>query len=395
MKVCPKSFHYFFWLGCLALTIIPLQACFVSAQEEEDVTLQAKELAVVAYVSWWSLDPTGYHPCIYLELENTSGKDLSGQLIRFQSMFVDRRYGDVVRAREEFRQSLGPRHRLKVALLADKAFQLPIDVNAWPRMDCKVMYRLGNAGDEGTRTLLITSLKNQTMTLEEAEQEISKIQPFSQTQLPSYYRGNQPAHGQPTAKPLAASALTLKSRLKQRSKPETIASVLSHTTMPGLGSDFYNFEKVFGLPASTDTKDPGWTWAIFHKTNPALSLYVGSKGQTGKVDAILLELPCLEVQSEAHLFSLAKCLAGNLRNERLGPPIRSVRYLQSGRSEFVSSSAQRLQIAFWTPRGNTIETNTYILLLSRLPQPIGEWFGQHTKLTSILHPLSKLLTSNP
>ncbi len=29
------------------------------------------------YIAWWMHDATGYHPAIYLKLQNTSGADMS------------------------------------------------------------------------------------------------------------------------------------------------------------------------------------------------------------------------------------------------------------------------------------------------------------------------------
>src|SRR5262249_35725340 len=68
----------------------------VSAREGDsdfaDPQPVSNKLSAISYVTWWSHDATttgGYRPSILLKLENYSGKDLTGQLIRFQARFTD------------------------------------------------------------------------------------------------------------------------------------------------------------------------------------------------------------------------------------------------------------------------------------------------------------------
>jgi hypothetical protein len=354
-------------------------------------------LVAVSYVTGWALDPTGYHPAILVEIENAGASDLSGKMIRFQGMFTDVREGQVVRARDEIRKRLPPRHRTYLWLQANAPFQLPIDVSAWPRMDCKVMYRVGDVGDEGTRTLLVTSLKTQAITRDDAVIEISKIPPFSQTALPSYYQSSR-ARPRTTPstppKPLAASAgtLTLPPHLKQpaANANSSVVSFLSSRAMPGIGDDFYEFEKLFGLPAGTDAKAAGWTWALYKNEKPAVSVFTGSRGQTGKVDVLVVEIPGSEIKGEAMIDELGKSLSGKLKGQKLGQAVRSVRYLPAGRTQFVTRTAPGYRFSYLTPRGSDPQHNTYVLMLSRVPGAIDTLMADHTRRSPLLRPLSGL-----
>ena len=54
---------------------------------------------MLGYVTWWSHDAVGYHPAIQLKVENTSGQDLSGTIIRFQARFTDLQLEELIRAK--------------------------------------------------------------------------------------------------------------------------------------------------------------------------------------------------------------------------------------------------------------------------------------------------------
>ncbi len=400
----PNSWHF----AVLALLLTAVGICGpLKAQNDEppDHSSSAQgPLAAAVYASGWALDATGYHPAVLIEVENAGNTDLSGQLIRFQAMFADRRDGQVVRAREELRKNLAPRHRTYVWLQSSTPFQLPIDIAAWPRMDVKVMYRIGEVGDEGTHTLFITDLRTQTTTKDDALIEMSRIQPFSQTKPPAYYQSaRRGASASATAKatparrgppkPLAAppaAALKPPPTNPASDNRSTLLAFVSSRAMPGIGDDFYDFERVFGLPAGTDAKSAGWTWALYKKEQPALSVFTGSKGQTGKVDILVMSVPAADAGSESTIEQIARTLAGKLKTQKLGAPVRSVRYLPSGRTQFVTRSAPGYKLSYLTPRGAAPESNTYVIILSRLPGALDVFLSEHSKRSELLRPLSPL-----
>jgi hypothetical protein len=160
--------------------------------------------------------------------------------------------------------------------------------------------------------------------------------------------------------------------------------------MPGIGDDFYDFEKLFGLPAGTDVKSAGWTWAMYKKEQPALTIFTGSKGQTGKVDVVVLSIPAADALNESAVEQIAGALAGKLKKQKLSAPTRSVRYLPSGRTQFVTRTAPGYRLSYLTPRGTDPEANTYVLILSRLPGAIDAFIAEQSKRSELLRPLSTL-----
>ncbi|MBI4532639.1 MAG: hypothetical protein HY711_01730 [Candidatus Melainabacteria bacterium] len=369
-----------------------------ASQELHRSTKAREHLSAVAEVTWWSLDPTGYHPAVLVKIENTSGKDLSGQLIRLQGRFMDVQSGMVTVARKEIRQAFVPGQEIYIALRAPQPYQLPIDVNAWPQMECKVMCRVGNVGDEGTQTLIISKLESVTMTDDDAYQKLSKVLEFRQVPEDEGYAPDKQEHKTAPVKPLKASAASLRTptRVKAASHPasnhKSIVSYVCSHAMPGIGDDFYFFEKTYGLPAATDSSQSSWCWASYTKTNPRMTVFTGSKGVTGKVDVLMLELPALEVKDESTLIAVGKSLSGKFKAQKLSNPTRSVRYLSVGRTQLVTFAAPSYQLTYLTPRGTSTDNKTYILILSKPAGPIETILAEQTKLSPILHQFSSFFS---
>ena len=150
-------------LALISLTTFCRKAYCLNADE------RPKRISVIGYVTWWSHDAVGYHPAILLKVENTSGQDLSGTVIRFQARFTDLRNGYVTVARQEKRTDFAYHQQIPLMLRGPSSFELPIDENAWPTIECKAMSRIGDVGDEGTQDLVVTRLESVTMTDEEVE----------------------------------------------------------------------------------------------------------------------------------------------------------------------------------------------------------------------------------
>ncbi len=142
---------------------------------------QTGKLQVVNYITWWSLDPEGYHPAILLQVENSTGHDLTGELIHFQGRFMNLQTMDITIGRNQAQRQFLPHQQMMIWLKGTEPFELPISSFQWPTLECKVMYRIGNVGDEGTQTLLITGIDKLAMTDEDAHQTLEKMPEYTQT----------------------------------------------------------------------------------------------------------------------------------------------------------------------------------------------------------------------
>lgn len=177
----------------ITLSVLNLSAIVVSKGESGRVWAAANctnipQIKVVNYVTWWSLDPEGYHPAILLKLENNSGHDLTGQQIHFQGRFLDLRTTDITVARKDTAGGFAPHQRMLVWLRAPDAYELPINVERWPRLECKAMCRIGDVGDDGTQTLVITEVENEAKTDDDARDQMDKLKEFSQIAYPTSTR---------------------------------------------------------------------------------------------------------------------------------------------------------------------------------------------------------------
>ncbi|MBX9668955.1 MAG: hypothetical protein K2X93_15125 [Candidatus Obscuribacterales bacterium] len=318
------------------------------------------KLEAACFVTWWFHSALGYHPAILLRIENASGHYLSSVPIKFQARFTNLRDGYVNVARDEMRASIEKDKQVYVFLKGPRAFELPIDQNLWPRMECKVMCRVGDSDNESTQTLLITKLDSMTMSFEDATTTLAK--------QPDFRLGR---HNRPTPtparpeKPLVAMAGSLSPKGENHSKLG-MGQFLGSSFIPGLGDDFYSFEKKFGIPVEFDnTKE--WTWARYQNQSPDFSLIVGSRGQTGKADLIVASVPPSNIKGEQQVTDLAKAISGKFRSEQTSPPNHSVRYLQTGRLEFGTLSSKNYRAVYFVPGESSGNSNSFIVVVTRLP----------------------------
>jgi hypothetical protein len=167
-----------FSLACFAFC-----AASVCAEPDSKTPVDVKPivetLSALGHITWWSLDSAGYHPAVLVKIENISGKNLTGLMLRFQARFLDLRYGSVTVGRAEVQQELPNRKIVYVLLKGKQSYELAQDVNDWPVLECKVMCRVGEVEDEGTQTLLITKVDTITMTDEDAFYRINRMPDIS------------------------------------------------------------------------------------------------------------------------------------------------------------------------------------------------------------------------
>jgi len=346
--------------------------CLAADSDDSDFTGGGK-LAAVRYVTWWSHDALGYHPAIYLRLENISGSNLVGERLRLQVRFTNVRNTDVTVARFDQRISLLRNQQKDLMLRGPIPYELSIDENAWPTIECKAMCRLGDVGDSGTQTLAITYLDRVTMTDDEAQTQLEKQPDLRKSAYGASVKPDSGRKNSQPEKPLIATAGGLNSPpSKSQSDVKRTSSKFSMPPdLPKLGDNFFEFEKRFGLPTEieapskgkTDIAGAALTWASYRPTNTFANIFVASRnGATA--DVVIVTLPSSLDVKEDQTLALARELCGRGKVP-LGPFSHTVRYLSTGRSEFMEASnptAKALAFAV-SAQG----TSKLAVVLSRMP----------------------------
>jgi hypothetical protein len=378
-----------------------------SAQNEsefDEASKQVDKIAAISYVTWWAHDASaGYHPTLLLKIENYSNKDLTGTLLRFQARFIDLTDGITSTAKRDVRQSFVPHQQIYVLLKGPQAFDLPIDEYNWPMIECKVMCRVGEVGDEGTQTLIVTKLESITMNEDEAMQKMSRLADFSRTRPPraaaarntrTTGSSNHPAKPEKPMRAMAGrlSGISEPPKGKPKTAPKSLLSLLTSRDRPGLGEDFYNFERSYGMPSATDTSDQDWTWATFLQSQPTFTVIAGSKGSTGKVDVIVLKVPDEEIGKEANLPVVSSALSGIFKSQKPGQTSHSVRYLPSGRLHLLTCKAPGYESCFFAASPKPQDGNSAFLVLSRVPGNLVDFLCEHGKRVAVLEQAAAVLT---
>lgn len=376
-------------LATLTLGAVNPAALPVLAQDSSGDTLQQpKKLAAVNSLPYWSHDAMGYHPALCVRVENLSGQDLTGQLIKMQCRFMDLRQGHVMIDRKEQRYEFAPNQGVNLIFHGPEAYELPIDQYQWPLVECKLMSRVGNVDDSGTEDLLVQKLDSVTMTDEEAIGILSRglfqhQRPANRhaARPPKDVRRSSPPPATPTAdyqkpeQPLSAKALSLASGGKPGAQPvvdnrNSLMKFAGSPKLPGLGSEFLEFEQTFGQPMGASLKDRTWSWIHYAKQDPSIDVYVGAKGTGSKADIIVLKVPAELIPQESQAVTLAKSLSGKLRAQPLEHPHKSVKYQQLSEQQIrrimvTTLDANGYKVTYLTPRGTSSEDNNYIIILSR------------------------------
>ena len=321
-----------------------------------------KKLLATANVTWWFHSALGYHPAVLMRIENASGQRIDGAVIKFQARFTNLRDGYVNVARDEVRTNLEPGRQIIKFLYAPRAFELPIDQNAWPKMECKVMCKIGDDDDAPTQTLIITKLNSMTMSYDDATNTLTKLPDIRVGRQRSTFPSTEPHR---VEKPLIAMAGSLNGK---SDKPKvTMTQFLSSSSIPGLGDDFYSFEKKYGMPAEYDSGKEGM-YARYQSQSPEMSLIVSSRGQTGKADLIVATVPPSQIKGEGQVTELAKAISGKFRSEAITAPTHSVRYLPNARLEFGSLNAKNYRCMYFVPgEAPGSHSNAFIVVVTRLP----------------------------
>jgi len=362
------------------------------------VASTAGRISTDYYVAWWMHDATGYHPAIYMILQNTSSVDLSYKPIKFQCLFRDLKNGYVTVARDEIRKEFHPNQQVLLLLEGPKAFELPIDKNAWPIIECKVMCRVASIDDDAaTQDVVVTKLSQEAMTEEEAT---SRIQDYShphmiqaqQKRIRDRVAASQPMVA--TALPLSATGPHAKSPTTSGERHgEGMSHLLSSAHCAGLGDDFYDFEQSFGKPIDFSyVHDTKWTWAHYASSNPQMNVFAGARGHNSKADMVVSVVAADSVQEDSQLIALGKLLAGKLKGQPLSSPTKTVKYLSTGRIQLTSASAPSYKLFVIAPRSTNPDDNNYILGVCRLAGDPRQVLSDNAKRTPMLRSLNPVLS---
>jgi hypothetical protein len=393
-----------------------------SDEDSKSKTL-SRQITIPASITYWSHDSLGYHPSIAFTMENTSGQSLLGEPIKLQAQFRLLSEGLVTIARWQTAfDTIGGRQQVNTQAHGKRAFELPLDRENWPLIECKIVCKIGD--NEQAQTLLVERIEAQALSQEDAltnlnmklghrrltEAKLAQAQkqrPLPPSKPPVKIshptQPSAPANGPPpsslgnrSAKPqenleMLAVAQSLNSQNHGTVAPQNTAAVQSTTpsqnllksnNLPGLGDDFYLFEKLFGLPTGVDTRDAAWVWACYQKS-PKLQFFAGSKGHSGKVDIVIAALEEPTNLTENQITTLTRNLAGKFRLEKTAPVDHCVRYASSGRTEFLNVQAQSYRAtAFKTQnsRGQPLWT----LAVSRLPGSLSESLREQAQKSKLL-----------
>jgi hypothetical protein len=360
-------------------------------------------LQVPAFVTYWGHDVSGYHPCIMLCLEGDGKTQMAGMPVQMQAQFRVVAEGLLTVGRET--AYFTDHAQLMTAPMRGKrAFELELNPSDWPVIECKVLAKVNDATDDEVQNLFPdpVRVKPEAMSDEDATTQLSfrlGSIPRSKRPRPSGSETSQtlastqsysaPSKPPPDEKPLMAIAATLGTPIP---KPQTrlqegFEQYLQKTILPGLGDDFYAFEKVLGLPTDTDNRDRNWVWAGYRK-HPQVKIFVGSKGSNGKADVIVAAIDCDSPLTDTQFANVSRALSSKFRNEKMAPAEHSVRYTQGGRVELTNIAAQSYRAVYFTTR-DADQNKLAIVSVSRQPGSLSELLKEEGQKTTILHLLLK------
>lgn len=400
--------------GFFATVAFDVRTGYCFGADDTYAEQRAARLSPQSVLTWWSHDATGYHPAVGLLLENSSGRDLGGILIRFQGRFLDLRNGYTQVARDEWDGEYHRNQQRFLKLRGPTPYELPIDKDQWPRIECKVMCRVGTVNDESTQDLVVTRIDRITMTDEEAMEKLRQDQgrriisrqPSPPSEAPRRPKETKEPRREPV-RPLVATAGSLNGEKNTErpaiSKPVPgntragLSRLLAQTNLAGIGDDFFAFEQAFKRPRETDAKDAAYTWAKFVPDADGVEIIVGSKGRTGKADIILAVIPQFLVSQDSQIVTLAQLLYKKHKTEHLKGPTYSVRYLPSGRVQVGALSGTGCRGAIFFPRGQVGNENNYLIQLSRLPEDLDNLLSTQARrvpMLSVYAPFAGIDTSN-
>ncbi len=399
---------------------------------------KSSTFSVMACVTWWSHDAVGYHPAMFLMLENNSGHEIAGEEIPFQARFTDLREGYITVAREYKRTPVRAHERFALFLRGPRSFELPIDSSLWPAMECKAMCRLNaSKGDSNlpVEDLFVTHLSRLTMSDEDAQSQLiaqagRSLQPLQQERLQiQSATDNNAAQDETDDKPVelrampstigsgaeskadktkAAKTKASKTKTSKAEKPKVktpktkteqtplaktkkskikLSTILSKH-LPGIGDDFYVFEQFYGpaLEFQAGSGSADLTWTHYPSYSAIADVYAGSRNAS-KVDLIIVTLPIDANPKEADLLSLIRLLTHSNKQQPITPFAHSVRYLSNGRSEIMTTAVKDYRVLSFKIRDTNGQPSRMVLAISRLPGDLESAITNYSQQVKFLNVL--------
>jgi len=375
---------------------------------------ESGNLKLTGLVTYWSHDGLGYHPTVTFNAENTKADSTAAVPFSFQARFFYLAEAQPFTTKAtEFFSTINGREQASITMRGKVPFELSIDKETWPIIECKLLYKYGK--EKESHVLFIERIKPVTMNDDDARTELnervgkyllqqhklkeakSKKDAGAKSQAPqnqnsykpnSIQRQVSPLQKSEPEKPLTAVAASMGNPLPLKGSELQALDLLvkGAATQAGLGDDFYHFEKSMGMPVETDLQDKNWIWAQYRK-QPAMRLYAGSKGRTGKADTIICILK-QDTLSDSQIGSAVKALAGKFKSEKINAAEHSVRYVDnslssSGRLEFVVINGQSFRGLSFT-LNDTDGARATAVVVSRLPGALGEQLKEEARKTNIL-----------
>lgn len=388
------------------------------AQADDDSSTDftpPKKLFVPAIVTYWSHDALGYHPAVAFAIENSSGNNITGTPIQLQAQFRSLTEGFVTITNwTTVFNAFGAQQQITTETRGKRPFELPIDQSQWPLIEAKILFKMPD--DERGQTLLVAridpvamseddaraqlnyklgcAIRNKQMRIDAEKANAKQAKQNKAQSAPPANGGTKPDQKpkveakqpekpvekpKPPEVPLTAVAGTLGPLTPPKKEEEW--SLAKANNFPGLGDDFYLFEKNLGLPTQTDMKDQNWVWAAYNK-QPNTKIIAGSKGRTGKADVVIAVIS-QDTVSDSQLPVFAKALSGKFKVEKPGNAEHSVRYTNTGRLELVGLSAQSYKALYFplkTPDGQ----QSSVIAVSRLPGGLAELIKDEGHRTDVL-----------
>jgi hypothetical protein len=299
--------------------------------------------------------------------------------------------------RNDIRPMLEKGQQRSDTLIGVEPYELPIDVQSWPQIECKVLYKIGDEAE--AHQLLLARVETVTMTNEEALQKIlSQAHPRQVKVRPAKRKRKVESPVEPPAMPeapLAATALPLSGRpvvaspnpsvthLKVNSGGEKRAETAWHfKNVAGLSDDFFDFEQAFGRPVTYDASPSKWTWAKYQPPGD-VEIYAGARQQTSKADIVVALVKSRKPIPENQLVELGKEFVGKYKTQPVGSPSRTVRYQRTGRVQVTNLAASSYHFNIYSTNDSP-EDNRYYVVLSRLPASSDATLLEQAKRSSLL-----------
>ncbi len=320
------------------------------------------KIVATGFVTWWSYDSSGYHPTIMIRLCNVSPVNLSYVPIKFQARFADSRTGQVTVAHQSYCNEFNQKQIAYLKFRGPSAFDLASDVNAWPRLECKVMCRVGEVNDAGTQTLLNTRVDSTILTDDQATNNLSQMPDIRSFNQQFSYNGSTLNSGfnddnGDDSPGLSAQPETMATYQKIQNYQPVVNSFLKSVDVPGIDQAFYLYQEKFGKPLHSEFLG-NWTWVQYGYKPLSLNIYAGSKAHKGKVNLLILQIPGYLVPHTPEALQFVKLFTGVYSTQELSAPIHHVKYTHAGRVESVTCFASSYSIVIIKPRNQ----NDYCLI---------------------------------